>query len=219
MMGQWQNVAWSAPPVWKGETFTILGCGPSLNIDDVMTCSEITRVIAINSSFRMAPFADVLYAGDGHFWDQYPDAMNFTGIRVGMAYDMHAGKYYPNIQDKDPAMIKMMGCSGETGLELYDRRALRMGRNGGFQAINLAVHLGAKRIILLGYDMQLVDGVNHWPGAEPRGKHQPPEPFDLFIPAFDTMVDDLAAQNIEVINCTPGSALETFPVMPIHEVM
>jgi hypothetical protein len=65
--------------------------------------------------------------------------------------------------------------------------------------------------------MQLIDGQNHWPGAEPRGKHQPPEPFDLFIPAFETLVDPLAELGIEIVNCTPGSALETFPVANIDE--
>jgi len=219
MMPPFEDIAWSAPPIWDGETFTILGCGPSLDLDDVLRAAQTTRIIAINSAFRMAPFADILYAGDGHFWDEYPDAFEYTGVRVGMAYDLENEKYYPNIDGKDYNAIKFMACSGEDGLETKDRRALRMGRNGGFQAINLAVHLGAKRIILLGYDMKLIDGKNHWEGAEPRGKHQPPEPFDLFIPAFDTIVEPLKQLGIEIFNCTMGSEMKAFPIVPIDKVI
>ena len=139
-------------------------------------------------------------------------------ITVPISFSVN-GKYYQGWNDQDMNAIKCMGCSGESGLETNDRRALRMGRNGGFQAINLAVHLGAARIILLGYDMQLVDGENHWIGAEPRHPHQPPEPFDLFISAFDTIVDPLKELKIEVINCTIGSALKAFPIMPLDKAI
>ncbi|HDY5476679.1 TPA: hypothetical protein RQ695_006640, partial [Pseudomonas aeruginosa] len=42
-------------------------------------------------------------------------------------------------------------------------------RNSGGGAVSLAIARGAKRIILLGYDMQKTNGQSHWHGDHPKG--------------------------------------------------
>ena len=55
-----------------------------------------------------------------------------------------------------------------TGLSL-DPDKLVTGHNSGFQALNLAVLAGARRILLLGYDGKAgQDGRTHWSGGHPR---------------------------------------------------
>lgn len=53
---------------------------------------------------------------------------------------------------------------GEMGGGMSTRpNTIRMGGNSGFQALQLALHFGAERVILLGYDMMLAsDGRSHW---------------------------------------------------------
>ena len=43
------------------------------------------------------------------------------------------------------------------------------GQNSGYQAVGLAYHLKADRIILIGFDMQRTGGKSHWHGDHPRG--------------------------------------------------
>ena len=54
---------WSIPPEWTGETAFLLGGGPSLKGFNA-ECLRGRRVIAINNSWELAPWADVLYFCD-----------------------------------------------------------------------------------------------------------------------------------------------------------
>ncbi len=74
--------------------------------------------------------------------------------------------------------------------------------NGGFQALNLAIIWGAKRLLLVGYDMTLANG-EHWHGRHPDGLNNPRE---------HTVRRWLSARwstppGVEIVNCNPASAL------------
>jgi len=104
--------------------------------------------------------------------------------------------------------VHVLQNTGYTGLEL-EPTGLRTGRNSGYQAINLAVHLGAARILLLGYDMaENPVGPSHWFGEHPD--HQP-SPYPQMREAFDTIVEPLAAIGVTVVNCSRRTALTAFP--------
>ena len=76
--------------------------------------------------------------------------------------------------------------------------------NSGAGAIALAARLGAKRIILLGYDCQKTDGKAHWHGDHPAGLGNAGGVSDW--PAqFGKVAADLAG--IEIINCSRSTAL------------
>lgn len=81
------------------------------------------------------------------------------------------------------------------------------GGNSGFQALNLAIQFGARRILLLGYDMH----GGHWHGDHPAGMAQPKDDtMARWRRAFQANAPLIAAMGVEVINCTPGSALTCF---------
>jgi hypothetical protein len=168
------------------------------------------RVIAINDAYRLAPWADVLYACDAKFWKwqhrMHAEAIaSFAGLRFALTRD--AGQW-PGVQ--------VLQNTGETGLELKPT-GLRTGRNSGYQAINLAVHLGAARILLLGYDMSRdVDGRTHWFGDHPDRVRSP---LSTFRRVFDAIVAPLQAQGIAVINCSRHTALTCFPVMALEAAL
>lgn len=190
---------------WRGETAFLLGCGPSIRAADVERLRG-RRVIAINDSVFLAPCADVLYACDTHWWQtRAPRLAGYRGLRVTLA-DV-------------PGTLRLRN-TGETGLET-EPDGLRTGKNSGYQAINLAYHLGATSIVLLGYDMRLGRaGELHW---NARPERQTAAGFartlSLMLPMFDTLVEPLRRAGVEVLNATPGSALRCWPMVRLESLM
>jgi hypothetical protein len=198
------------PALWVGETVVCLATGPSLTAADVDYCRGRARVIAINDAVRLAPWADALYACDAVWWKWHAGVPTFTGPKWSLedrAWASHAARY-PDVQ--------RLANTGRMGLERVPT-GLRSGRNSGYQAINLAVHYGAARILLLGYDMQPGrGGKNHFFGEHPIRRASP---YPLFRQHFESLKQPLAAAGIVVLNCTPGSALATFPHVPLRTAL
>ncbi len=197
------------PPEWSGETAFLLGCGPSLRREDVEKL-KFRRVIAINDSYLLAPWADILYFCDAKWW-------NANRFQVN---DVFRGPRIVTMQNAIPG-VSMVRCTGDVGLET-DPAAIRHGSNSGYQAINVAYHLGVKRIVLLGYDMQVPqNGKMHWCA---RGEVRSPEGFHntlqkVMLPKFDSLVKPLAEAGVIVVNCTPNSALTCWPTVTLEQVL
>lgn len=85
---------------------------------------------------------------------------------------------------------------------------LHTGSNGGYQAVNIAVLAGAKRILLLGYDMRFAGGRSHWHAGHPVKVDE--GAYTKYARNFNTMLPVLKKRGVEVINCTPGSAITAF---------
>lgn len=192
----------SVPRVWPGETVVCIASGPSLTREDVDYVRGKARVIVVNTSYQLAPWADVLYACDAKWWRWHKGAPDFAGQKYSLQKD---ARWH------DPA-IRVLENTGVEGLERTPT-GLRNGRNGGYQAINLAVHFGASRILLLGYDMsQGPHREEHWHGEHPNRSRSP---FDKFLRVFPSIVAPLQAVGVEVINCSRRTALTCFPRLPI----
>ena len=187
------------PRLWPESLIVCLGTGPSLTRADVARVQG-QRVIAINNAYQVAPWADVLYACDAKWWRWHHGAPGFVGRKYTLA---------PGLRDYPE--VAAVTNTGTLGLET-DPRGLRTGHNSGYQAINLAVHLGARTIVLLGYDMQ----GDHYFGRHPDGTKPP---FNRCLAAFETLVDPLAALGVTVINCTRRTALTTFPQRRLEEAL
>jgi len=191
------------PPRWPGETFVCIGGGPSLTTADVDAVHGWARVIAINDAYLLAPWADVLYACDAKWWTWHHGVPSFGGPKY-------------SIESSDPVTfteVQVLKNTGITGLEL-DPTGLRTGINSGYQAINLAVHLGAERILLLGYDMSCDGTRSHWFGEHPDAQ---PSPYPQMREAFESLVEALQAIGVTVINCSRRTALTTFPCVPLEQ--
>jgi hypothetical protein len=187
--------------LWPGATVVCIGTGPSLTLADVEACRDRARVIVVNNAYALAPWADVLYAADQKWWSWHKGAPDFAGLK----YTIH-----PTRTPSWPGLLALRN-TGAQGLELQPD-GLRTGYNSGYQAINLAVHLGASRIVLLGYDMS----GDHFFGSHPD-KTKPP--FAQCLQAFTTLPGPLADAGVEVINCSRQTALTCFPRRPLAEVL
>ena len=111
----------------------------------------------------------------------------------------------------------MLHNEGTSGLSKKPN-GLMTGQNSGHQAINLAVLLGARRILLLGFDMKAApDGRLHWFGDHPVKTN--PAVFSAMLRNFDKTLKPLAAAGVEVINCSADTALTCYPRKPLHDAL
>jgi hypothetical protein len=193
--------------LWPGETVVCIGSGPSLTQADVVYCRGKARVIAIKNVVELAPWADVLYgsgadAGGQTWWSREGPRLTFPGMRY--ALDAKAHRW-----------ASVLGIAGEDGLST-DPATVCTGAHSGYQAMNLAVHLGAKRIVLLGYDMQPTGGQDHYFGKHP---HRRELPYHLFLFRFPTIVAPLRKLGISVINASRQTALDLFPRQSLREAL
>jgi hypothetical protein len=84
------------------------------------------------------------------------------------------------------------------------------GGNGGFHALNLAVQFGLKKIILLGFDMTLQNGV-HWHGRHAGHLANPRQAsVDRWRGVLDAQAKPLAEHGVQVVIGSPGSSLSQF---------
>ncbi len=195
-----------APKLCPGGTVVCIGCGPSLMLADVEYCRGKATVIAVNDAYRLAPWADALMASDAEWWALNKGVPTFAGLKFGFGKD--AAKWG----------VQIMRNTGDLGLEM-DPTGLKTGRNSGAAAVNLAVHFGASRILLLGYDMQAKDEKHsHWFGAHKRPLRGN-SPYYAFRQMFREMAKPLKKLGVTVINCSRETALEAFPRMALREAL
>jgi hypothetical protein len=192
---------------WR--TAVCVASGPSLAPEDcalveAARAAGSVNVVVVNDCWRLLPRADCLYAADRKWWDTYIAAVRagssselWTTSRDGAA--KHGLRYIETADGCQPLPL--------------DRPVISKGSNSGFQAIMLARHFGASRIILLGYDMQRTGGKAHWFGNHPRPLTQG-NPTN-WIARFNDGAPALAAEGTEVINASRPTALSCFPRVPL----
>lgn len=178
--------------------------GPSLDAQQVAQIAAAQesghwRLIVINTTYQLFPTADVLYAADGRWWD-----VHITAARAGCsgefwtldagARDRHQLHYVTSIVGDWLPVEPDVICQGG---------------NSGHQAIGLAARFGARRIVLVGYDMQRAGGRTHWHGDHPAplANGNPLAWVARFVP----LAKDLAAAGISVVNASRETALQCFP--------
>jgi hypothetical protein len=189
----------TVPRLWPGSTVVCLGSGPSLTLEDVDFCRGRARVIAVKDTIRLAPWADVLYSGEIKWWRHYGRTLAFDGLRYGIEAEGMAA-LAPSVN------VNVLKNTGFIGLET-NPAGLRTGKNSGYQAINLAALLGAARIVLLGYDMQLDGSRPHFFGDHPYPRSNV---FRDFIQLFETLIEPLKQLGIAIVNCSRATALTCF---------
>ena len=87
-------------------------------------------------------------------------------------------------------------------------------KNSGAGAIALAAHLGARRIILLGFDQQ----GEHWHPDHPIEVRKPPN-WPMWRERFEMLSDGLRKAGVTVINASRETSLECFQRQPLAEAL
>jgi hypothetical protein len=196
-------------PAWQGDTVVLVASGPSAATVPLEQARGRARVVTVNSSWRLAPWADILFACDYAWWARTEGWQDFEGLRLtvdaraarewGLGY-VHCLKPDPRIQ---------LGPKGTVG----------WGGNGGFHVLNLAIQFRAARVLLVGYDMRVDQGL-HWHGAHPAGLSNPKaRNVEYWRRCVDGAARVAAAEGVEVLNCSPVSALRRFPKADFAEAI
>jgi len=174
-----------------------------------------------NNVFLDVPDLAVLYGCNFAWWCEY----------WGLVHKHPAEKWSSNWDAHQMFGINWISEKNAPGLST-DPTVIHHGHGSGFSLVNLVYLMGAERIVLLGYDLryssdydgrsckigsgprhyfgEYPEGLRHWPSVHVRGGVHT-ELCELYRSVAD---QDL----IEVINCTPDSALDCFQRMSIESV-
>lgn len=179
-----------------------------MTAEDAAFCKGKARVITVNSTWRLAPWADVHYSSDHDWW-----AESLPEMRRECSGEFWSG--YP-----EPVAEDVRRCP-------YDKRArgvldvpgrLVWGGNSGYCAVGLAHQFGASRIVLLGFDMQDTEGLGHWHGQHPDSIRKGFN-FPMWKERFAEMAMDFKVLGVQVVNCTRSTALHCFPKARLEDVL
>lgn len=201
---------------WPGADVVILASGPSLTVAQCEQVREwraaapgLRRAIAINTTFRRALWADVLYACDAPWWRATDDQGRAAGFKSNHAEAKETFRGELWTQDalaKTEFGVRWIQSKNLPGLSKQPG-VIHQGGNSGHQAINLAFLAGARRIILLGFDFQ----GTHWHGNYTNGlPNNGPRLYEDWAKRMAVTAADLAAEGVEVLNCSPSSAIQCF---------
>ncbi len=206
MLGRWDRgvlMHWQAPRDFEGQAVFIVGGGPSIKGFDFDRLRGHNVIAVNNSGLDLVPWAHVLFWADKRW-------LEWNNTRL----EEHYGKY--KVSRKTPHIktahdIKVMQFKAKCFSKQPDAVG---GWCGGSSAINLAYLMGAKTIILMGFDMR--PGNYHDDHKLPHleGQHR-----DKFIPTLEAMAPTLDKLGVTVINTNHRSALRCFPFADIEELL
>jgi len=223
-------MAWSVPKMWDGGTCYIIAGGPSMprqfgvpeeiiaqvmaqklppsTYSDYMTPIHDKHVIGVNNAFLIGNWIDVEFFGDSGYAQNHKAALHaWSGIRVSCARE------FTNATTRALYGVKYLDKARKLKGISTNPSTISFNCNSGGGAINLAYHLGVKKIYLLGYDMKLDSkGVSHWHGSHnARAKRSKAPPFSRHLSSYPTIAKDAQKLGLEIINLNQDSAITVFP--------
>lgn len=197
-------------PDWSGARCVIIASGPSASGAGVDRARGRAKVIATNNSWKLAPWADMLYASDAIWWTVNGGVPEFTGLKVSR----HGG-------DPLPAGIRTVSVHQKTRAAeddlIYAPGVIAGGGGSGYQSLNLAIQFGCKDIALVGLDATLAHG-SHWHGDHGQGLKNPGDvTTEIWRDAMDRAGYSLAGSDIKVVNCSAVSTITAFPKTTLED--
>jgi len=221
-------------PIYAGETAVLIATGPSLTDEQLAYVKQKhddgeCRVFTLNNVYQRVPWTDVHLSCDAPWWRwYYPHSEELR--------DLPCPKYtwFPDLAEKFG--IDYIKGVDKPGLST-DPGVVHINHGSSPMWINLALHFGIKKLILIGHDMKYAADYKprqRDPGSTPRHyfdeypgplQHWPsvkvglskPGVLDGLIEAYDRMVPQLEKLGMDVVNCTPGSALTSFRMSTLEE--
>jgi len=185
---------WTIPRHWEGLTVAVLASGPSMSQTVADKVRHLPR-IAVNDTYRLAPDADAIYAGDASWWRRNPEALQCQGRKLTI-------EPLPGVRPDVPFEVQILQNTGREGFD-SSPSCLRTHNNGGMQAVQVAIHAGAMRILLLGFDMR---GGRWYESTEaPTSAKQ----FGIWIHRARALAEAVYGI-VDIVNCAEDSALDCF---------
>lgn len=208
-----ENEYWIPEPIWQGQQAFVLASGPSLT-PEICDRLKDRRTIVVNSSCMLAPWADVLYFTDSSWYEQHREIVAaWPGLVVSMSR---------TAKREMPDKVKRVKGQGDPAFGAnfppLGSPVIQQGRSSGHTAVSLAIAIGAMDVILLGFDMRVVDGREHH-HAEYTNERDLDQYARDFVPAFAGWNAAALKVGVTIRNATPSSALREFPMTTLDAVL
>jgi len=203
-------MVWIPPQIWPNRTAFILGGGPSINNVDFSLLKD-QRCIAVNNAGFLWPGIDVLYFGDFKWGARYKEQVKrtFGGLVITSC---HRKLYDASGWAKKINRLRPSGIEDTPGYISWNG-------NSGLSAINLAYHFGAKRIVLVGFDMRPVNGEKNFHREYVGWENTPKDIHQKYLKHIPAIAADAQKLGLEILNATPGSAITQFKQTTIEEIL
>jgi hypothetical protein len=236
-------MAWSVPKIWEGGECWILGGGPSLPrqfdvpeniIQDVidkklpldayssyMSAIHDKHVIGVNTAFMIGNWIDIVFWGDKKWYLNNRQSLGeFPGLKITCHPYFANGQYA-----KENVKCVVKDNQRPTGIS-SNPSTTSWNSNSGAAAISIAANMGAKQIVLAGFDMKLgEDKRQHWHaeyGTASRDRANVDHrklPFGRHLIGFAQIAKDAKRRGITIINVCPDSAIKEFPKMTVKQAL
>lgn len=229
---------WSVPKLWDGGECWIIGGGASIprqfgvpegiiekvqrtelplsTYSQYLTPLHNKNVIGVNLAFLLGDWISMMYFCDAHVFRGYKAKIHqFHNLKVTCAQSFG--------EEMKPEMvnIKRLKRDNNPGLS-FNPEFICWNHNSGAAAINFAALAGAKRILLLGFDMKAENGQTHWVNSAGGHLYKTPgttSQFRMFMKRFPYIAKQAKEKGIEILNVNPDSALPDFVKVPLQSVL
>lgn len=198
-------------PYYKKDCIAVcIASGPSLTQDQIdilgkykeeqqqQNKDDTITVITVNDNWRWKYngeyISDLQYAADDSWWNVWLQKMRDSGFDRPCFIPLKHEFAKKN-------GLNLIPCEHSPGLG--KNKKIHTGQNSGYQAINIAYYVGARKIILLGYDMKVgPKGKIHWFGSHPKGLRNTPNRYGTWVKNFDRLSKDIHDEGVDIVNCS-----------------
>lgn len=192
------------PDVWGEATAVIVGGGPS-HVEVPANAYRAHRLIAVNSACRhvrpIATTKDILYFSDNSWSERFEGLIrDWPGVVVTSNR---------NTKARLGTLVNRLDLTAVT--EYAGASPDYVQASSGHTAACLAAMMGARRLVLIGFEGGYVNGRSH--GHNDYTQHDEHAFRERFLPGWTGLAPAFRRLGVEVLNATPHSAVTDFPLI------
>lgn len=201
---------WDLDRRYAGLTVVLVGGGPSHAVASLRALRHHC-LIAINSACRrVRPIAtahDMLFFSDNSWAENRPFLLDDWPGPVVTSNRNTKARLGDAVHRIDiTALTLAIGAAPDF-----------VQASSGHTAACLAAIMGARRIVLTGFECRMVDGRSH--GHHDYADHDTNHYRERFLPGWAVLAPVLAGMGVQVLNASPESAIPDFPIVPLAEAL
>jgi len=171
--------------------------------------------VVVNDAWRRVPWADALYAADLKWWQKRaPRPHEFGGQRWSCLH--------PSLSEENKVLmptVKLIDAMDGNDFKVTRPLTLGWSGNSGHQAIQLAlIEYGARRLVLVGFDLRKDRPMSHFWGNYAEPFIDPRTTFEAMVNGFNEAAKCLPP-GVSIVNASEGSALHCFPMASLREAL
>lgn len=195
---------WTPEPLFRNKSVFVLGGGPSLDPLEA-ACLDQRYVIAVNTAGELMREPAVLFSRDSAWCRDNRTLIASSWAKLKITTKRDAAR--ENEMD-------LVAMERREDFPAPGSLMIRYGISSGHAAVSLAIAMGARRIVLLGFDGRMVNGRSHW---HDRHTEHRAEIYDAFNRGWRGWREAALRVGCEIVNATHGSSIAEFPAVELAQ--